>query len=232
MKKCFVVCPIGNEGSDIRKHSDQLFKHIIQPICNDLDFEATRIDHENKPHSITDGIIHHLTNDELVIADLTKHNPNAFFEMGYRAALQKPSIYLATKGTVLPFDVSSINTLFFDLQDLDSVDLLKERLRKTISSISFDENDISSDTPASIDTSSYSELLQEIYKIQDSITQLSQDIKAKDNDTLSVLVDKIAGAQPKSTEAILMETLLPKLLEDPEQLIKFSQIASKLPTIK
>lgn len=29
MKTCFVVCPIGTDGSDTRKRSDQLLKHIF-----------------------------------------------------------------------------------------------------------------------------------------------------------------------------------------------------------
>lgn len=229
MKKCFIVCPIGAEDDKIRKHSDKLFNHILQPICKELGFEATRIDHENKPHSITEGIFEHLTQDDLVIADLTDHNPNAFFEMGFRSALKKPSIYLASKGTNLPFDVSSINTLFFDLSDLDSVEQLKNRLRQMIKSIPFDSDNKSS-IPTNTDTSSYSELLQEIYKIQDSILQLSQSIKSKDNSTLEVLVDKLAKSQQKTTDTILLETVLPQILEKPELLLNFMNIANQLPS--
>ena len=33
MKKCFVVSPIGEEGSEIRKRADQVYKYIISPVC-------------------------------------------------------------------------------------------------------------------------------------------------------------------------------------------------------
>ena len=44
MKKCFIVCPIGDEGSETRKRSDKLFKHVITPVCKECDFELTRND--------------------------------------------------------------------------------------------------------------------------------------------------------------------------------------------
>ena len=38
MKKCFVVSPIGDEGSEIRKRADQMFKYIIAPVCEETGF--------------------------------------------------------------------------------------------------------------------------------------------------------------------------------------------------
>ena len=39
MKKCFIVSPIGDEGSEIRKRADQMFKYIIAPVCEETGFE-------------------------------------------------------------------------------------------------------------------------------------------------------------------------------------------------
>lgn len=89
MKKCFIVCPIGEEGTDICTNSDQLLKYILQPVCKECDFECIRVDELNDSDSITDTIIKYLTESDLVIADLSTHNPNAFFELGYRTALKK-----------------------------------------------------------------------------------------------------------------------------------------------
>lgn len=78
MKKCFVVSPIGDEGSEIRKRADQMFKYIIAPVCEETGFEPIRVDKLNQPDSITQTIIDYLLQSELVIADITGHNPNAF----------------------------------------------------------------------------------------------------------------------------------------------------------
>jgi hypothetical protein len=31
-KTCFVACPIGEEGSDIRRWSDLTFKYLLKPV--------------------------------------------------------------------------------------------------------------------------------------------------------------------------------------------------------
>ena len=60
MKKCFVVSPIGQEGSEVRKRADQVFKYIISPVCEEAGFEAIRVDKVNQADSITQTIIDYL----------------------------------------------------------------------------------------------------------------------------------------------------------------------------
>lgn len=81
MKECFVVSGIGSEGTDVRKRADQVFKYIISPVCEECGFNVVRVDKVNQADSITQTIIEYLINSELVIADITGHNPNAFYEM-------------------------------------------------------------------------------------------------------------------------------------------------------
>lgn len=227
MKKCFIVCPIGADGSDIRKRSDTLFKHVISPVCTECNFDPIRIDKENTNGSLTDEIISHICNDDLVIADITDSNPNAFYEIGYRAAISKPSIHLMSKDSSIPFDVSYIRTFEYDLSDLDSVDQIKERLIKTIKSIDFDSNATITPPDTVNPNTLNSQLLQEIYKIQDGISALATAIESKDSGVVSVLADKIAGSNAKSPDATLMEILIPKLLENPNALDKFAEISEK-----
>lgn len=227
MKKCFIVCPIGADGSDIRKRSDTLFKHVISPVCTECNFDPIRIDKENTNGSLTDEIISHICNDDLVIADITDSNPNAFYEIGYRAAISKPSIHLMSKDSSIPFDVSYIRTFEYDLSDLDSVDQIKERLIKTIKSIDFDSNATITPPDTVNPNTLNSQLLQEIYKIQDGISALATAIESKDSGVVSVLADKIAGSNAKSPDATLMEILIPKLLENPNALDEFAEISEK-----
>lgn len=232
MKKCFIVCPIGNDGSETRKRSDTLLKHVITPVCKECGFEPKRIDLENTNGSINDDILKHLREDDLVIADLTENNPNAFYEMGYRAALNKPSIHLMTKDCPIPFDVSTIRSFSYDLSDLDSVDEIKSRLIQTIKSIDFD----SQSSDSSLNNNNFgminAQILQEIYKLQDSITKLTMTIEAKDSAAVSVLADKLANSNTKSPETVLVETLLTKMLDNPEQMLRFVELSKSLPPAK
>lgn len=60
------------------------------------------MDKLNQPDSITQTIIDYLLKSELVIADITGYNPNAFYEMGYRASTGKPIIHLKCKNEGIP----------------------------------------------------------------------------------------------------------------------------------
>lgn len=94
MKECFIVSPIGNDDSEIRKRANQLLNHIIKPVCAQLEFEVIRVDQINASDSINQTIIEKLSESELVIADITDHNPNVFYEIGYRYRTNKPMIHL------------------------------------------------------------------------------------------------------------------------------------------
>lgn len=229
MKTCFIVCPIGGDNTETRRRSDTLFKHVILPVCNACDFNPIRIDKENTNGSLTEEIFNHIREDDLVIADLTENNPNAFYEMGYRAALGKPTIHLMSKNASIPFDVSTIRTYFYDLSDLDNVDEVKGRLIQTINNIDFTSSGSKASNPPANDNMFNAQLLQEIYKVQDSIATLEASINAKDSSMVSVLADKLANSNTKSTEAVLIETLLPIMLEKPDQLLRLAEITNQLP---
>ena len=229
MKTCFIVCPIGNDDTETRKRSDTLFKHVISPVCDECNFTPIRIDRENTNGSLTDEIFKHICEDDLVIADLTENNPNVFYEIGYRAALDKPAIHLMSKNASIPFDVSTIRTYFYDLSDLDNVAEMKERLIQTIQNIDFAPAESKTSNQQTSSTMFNAQLLQEIYKVQDSIAKLESSINAKDSSMISVLADKLSSSNAKSPETTLIETLLPKRLDNPEQFNKFTEFANKLP---
>lgn len=227
MKKCFVVCPIGKDGSETRKRSNTLLKYIITPVCEELEFEAIRVDNLNSSDSITETILNHLIESDLVIADITEHNPNAFYEIGYRSALGKPIIHLKSKDDSIPFDVSTIRTFDYNLQDLDSVDELKNRLAQTIKSFKFTQPKSNSNEDSQQNFNS--QILQELFKIQDEIKSLKEDVNSKDTGTgaISILADKLTNTRAKSSEELFIETLLPTLLNNPDKITQLVENMNK-----
>lgn len=135
MKNCFIVCPIGEKGSEIRKRSDQVLKYLIRPALKQFNYKSIRADEISDPGIITNQIILHLLNDDLVIADLSGHNPNVFYELGIRHAISKPFIHIIGEGERIPFDLSALSTIFFDHRDLDSVEDAKLKLIEYIQSV-------------------------------------------------------------------------------------------------
>ncbi len=155
------------------------------------------------------------------------HNPNVFYEMGYRKCTGKPIIHLKGKGENIPFDVNTIRTFEYDLTDLDSVESIKERLQQTISAFSFETADESEETPNVKNENSFSGLLPILYQIQDSISELKAEISKKDNETLQTIMQTSLNnaAKTESADAIMMKVLLPELLRNPESFSNLMKIA-------
>ncbi len=61
---------------------------------------------------IQSTIVNRLLDDDLVIADLTEHNPNVLFELGMRMAFDKPIVLIKAKGTGPIFDVDNVLRVF------------------------------------------------------------------------------------------------------------------------
>ncbi len=226
MRKCFIVSPIGDEGTSIRDNADKLFRYILTPVCQNCGFEAVRVDQMNDSGSITQTILDQLVSADLVIADLSDHNPNVFYEMGYRKCTGKPIIHLKKKGESIPFDVTTIRTFEYDLTDLDSVEEIKTRLQRTIQAFSF--TDDSPETPG--DSQNLSGILPALYQIQDSIDQLKAQIEKKDTETLQALMQTSLNnaAKQESAEAVMMKLILPELVKNPkimQNLMELSAIA-------
>lgn len=150
-KICFVICPIGEEESDIRKRSNQILKHVIEPPANDCGYKAVRADKIDKPGMITSQVIQHIVEDPLVIADLTGNNPNVFYELAIRHAIRKPFIQIIKKGERIPFDVAGTRTINVDHHDLDSVGEAKSEIVNQIKSLEQNSNNIETPISMSLD---------------------------------------------------------------------------------
>ncbi|HEL2086066.1 TPA: hypothetical protein TY878_001285 [Streptococcus suis] len=130
-KTCFVVTAIGQAGSQERIHADKVFTYLIEPVCSELNIQVIRVDRETTNGDINESILNHLKNDDLVIADLTGYNANAFYEFGYRQALGLPVVPIIKHDQRLPFDVISKRTVFYDT-DVSTIEDSKSRLKDMI----------------------------------------------------------------------------------------------------
>lgn len=136
-KTCFVASPIGEDNSDMRRRSNQLFNEIIIPACSKHGVTPIRSDQKFDNDKINDTILNELLRSDLVIADLTDNNPNVFFEVGYRQALEKEiiHIYLANADYKLPFDVYNIRAIPYSLSSKLEKESTISILEKTIATI-------------------------------------------------------------------------------------------------
>ena len=114
-KICFIVTAIGESGTETRDRADEVFSYLIAPVCEELGYKPVRVDQVDAVDNINETIISYLKTAPMVVADMTGHNPNAFYELGFRQALELPLVPIIQMGNKLPFDVISQRTVFYNL---------------------------------------------------------------------------------------------------------------------
>ncbi len=115
---CFYIAPIGDDGSDIRKHSDLFLGSFVEPALESFKLNVVRADAIDKPGIITRQIIDYIMRSRLVIADLSFHNPNVFYELALRHAIKLPVVQIIRAGDKIPFDVNQMRTIYIDTSDI------------------------------------------------------------------------------------------------------------------
>jgi hypothetical protein len=101
----FVAMPFSEKTSIYPKgYFDEVLKHLITPAAVRANFTAKTAKKAGS-EVIQSTIVNDLDAADLVIVDLTEHNPNVLFELGMRIAFNKPVCLIRAKGTPAIFDI-------------------------------------------------------------------------------------------------------------------------------
>lgn len=123
-KVCFFIAPIGDAKSDdpeIRKHrqhSDTILNQYVRRALDEQGLTVVRADEITEAGMISRQIIEYILRSGLVIADLSYHNPNVFYELCLRHVTGKPTVHLIKKGDRIPFDIGNFRTIQIGLDDV------------------------------------------------------------------------------------------------------------------
>ena len=130
--KVFVVMPFSEEH---RQTYD-----TIKTAARLTGYFAWRSDDRPQEGQIIDEVFRKgIEEAAIVVVDLTDNRQNVYMELGQAQAQKKPTIIIAKAGTATYFDVSHLETIFFDSQqDLESK--LKEQFKKHVPSGASDED--------------------------------------------------------------------------------------------
>lgn len=106
----FVILPFGERDT---KHPPGFFQEVLRSLITPAAKEF-KVKTANRQGSdiIQSTIVNDLLDADLVIADLTEHNPNVMFELGVRIAQQKPVVLMKAEGTGPLFDVDNMLRVF------------------------------------------------------------------------------------------------------------------------
>ncbi|HHP5615841.1 TPA: hypothetical protein ACSC54_001416 [Bacillus cereus] len=143
-KTCFIITPIGDDQSDIRRAADGVIDAVIIPALIEmgLKFENINVAHRMpSPGSINKQVITSVLECDLAIANLTNLNPNVMYELAIRHAVRKPVIQICQKGTRLPFDITEERTIFYTNDMAGVIELTKNFKEMVVEAIDEEEPD-------------------------------------------------------------------------------------------
>jgi hypothetical protein len=106
--RIFVALPFSEKsGKWPRGFFSEVLNALITPAGVEAGFNVETARKEGSD-IIQATIVNELLSADLVVADLTDHNPNVLFELGLRMAFDKPVALIRAEGTAPIFDVDSM----------------------------------------------------------------------------------------------------------------------------
>lgn len=133
---CFVISPIGIEGSDRHKRFKEVLEYLIIPAVKNSGFtlKVIRADDIERSGSFIKDILSSLLDSFVVIADLTEQNPNVFYELGVRHALSPRTILIAQSMEEIPSDLREYRAIVYETT-LQGAAVFTKRLTKYLKQI-------------------------------------------------------------------------------------------------
>ena len=123
-RHAFVVMPYGTKPRPDGKliDFDKVYNTLIKPVLEEQGFEPFRADEETVSGDIHTDMFQELLLADVVIADLSIHNANVFYELGVRHAFRKRGVIhikarLEGSSVRLPFDVFNVRTINYHINE-------------------------------------------------------------------------------------------------------------------
>ncbi|HEX8511320.1 MAG TPA: hypothetical protein VF635_17715 [Propionibacteriaceae bacterium] len=105
---CFVAMPFSEKTDEYATgFFTEVFASLFKPAIEAAGFVATTAKRQGSD-VIQATIVNDLLDADLVLCDLTEHNPNVLFELGLRIAEKRPTVLVKAAGTNPIFDVDHL----------------------------------------------------------------------------------------------------------------------------
>lgn len=135
-KKCFVIMPFGKkkekrpDGTEVEIDFDYVYHELIKKAVEDIGVECDRCDEIIDTGSIHAKMFNGIFTADVAVVDVSFMNPNVYYELGVRHALNKHTTLVIRKNSNQPppFNISGLNVLGYDIDGEDKLNVS----RKTI----------------------------------------------------------------------------------------------------
>lgn len=129
--QCFIIMPFSESQSHSEQYWTENFESFLKPLITECgDIKVSR-SHPLRGNLVKD-IITNLVNADMVVANLTDHNPNVLWELGIRHSYNNGTIIIAEDGTKIPFNISTRSTLFYYPTDIHKNEKFRGIFKKAI----------------------------------------------------------------------------------------------------
>ena len=118
--RVFVIMPFAEHAGESRSEGffKEVYTSVVKPACERAGFDPSTADRKGSD-IIHTTILREILEADIVVADLTDHNPNVMFELGLRMALgSQPVCIIKSKDTGRVFDVDNVLRVYEYSQNL------------------------------------------------------------------------------------------------------------------
>lgn len=224
-KTCFIISTIGEVGSTEHRLAEEKYDLVFLPVLNELGYEVTRADKIGSPGSISYDIVNHIVSSDLVISDVSDVNPNVFYELAIRNAVNKPVIVIRSPNQRLPFDIVDKRAISLDMKEArlwtKAKEILKQQViesekdpklasKSILSEFSFQIDADKKISPNTEMTLQLKDVKAEIRKLSKRVSQLKNNGGHDDDDSFDDMMDDFRNSSAYSEVSKLqtfMETL-------------------------
>ena len=218
MKKiCFFIGPIGDDHSPIRDWSDQILEYIVSPTIKEFDYEKPiRADLISGASSISFEIIKNLVDADLVIADLTNGNPNAFYELALRHVLKRPVVHIIREGEKIPFDVRDIPVISVNIDSPRQTEKSKKAVKAQVKALeekkifSITHIELINDVKTVSDSHRSGKEKEELFNLLERLDNIQFSINELKGDVATLIRQLVYTKGKDLTESTFRETRLKK----------------------
>ena len=129
--RAFVLMPFAEEFDDI-------YGYLIHEPLSEAGYDVMRADDILNQRNILEDIIQSIINSELIVADLSKANPNVYYELGLAHAYEKNFLLLAQDIKEVPFDLQSYRIITYGTH-FAQMNNAQQEIQKLIESVRTDD---------------------------------------------------------------------------------------------
>lgn len=113
---------------------DKRYDDVYAPAIRDADLEPYRVDRDPSVNIPIDDIESGIRNSKICLADITKDNPNVWFELGFAIAVPIEVVLVCSheRTTHFPFDVQHRTILRYKTESTSDFDKLRNEITERI----------------------------------------------------------------------------------------------------